>query len=538
MQISFRLGAFEATEDADPELMLKHGWLKTKSGWRTSHPVRVAPFVDCCTGEAAARAQAFVDERRNAIAASIAGTADIEIPVPPGLAYRPYQKAGIAFMAARHSSLNADVPRLGKTIQAIGVCNLIPDLQRVLVVCPANAKINWVREFTCWNVHGLTVRYCSGVENPETSALVLNYDILSNHMAYIAEVPWDVVIFDEAHYLKSPTAQRTMHCLGRGRRGGIKAFKHRLFLTGTPIYTRPIDLWPILQACDPDGLGSNQWKFGMRYCDAKHDGFGWRFDGGSNMEELQTKLRTKLMVRREKGDVLEELPSSRQTIVLPKGKLAPLVKRERNLVQTRLAELEDMLNRERSPEMTDAVLKKFGNLGGDEDTVLDEFTPVATVRRELALAKVGMCVEFISEVLQTESKVIVYAHHRDVVKALHAAFPGSACIIGGLTVEKREAERVRFQTDPKCQVIVGNMRAMGEAIELSAADVVIECELPWEPALLDQAEERPWLPTKTTPIQIYRLVVEDSIESQMAELLELRQENIERITSSSLLTMK
>src|SRR5690606_7752279 len=110
---------------ADPALMLKHGWRwqKNRNVWTTSHIAKVQPFLDHCEGEAYRRVKAFVDKRKEEIAASMAATADIEVPAPPGLEYRPYQKAGIAFMRVRTHSLNADVMRLGKTIQALGTLN-------------------------------------------------------------------------------------------------------------------------------------------------------------------------------------------------------------------------------------------------------------------------------------------------------------------------------------------------------------------------------------------------------------------------------
>jgi SWI/SNF-related matrix-associated actin-dependent regulator 1 of chromatin subfamily A len=141
-----------------------------------------------------------------------------------------------------------------------------------------------------------------------------------------------------------------------------------------------------------------------------------------------------------------------------------------------------------------------------------------------------MMIKFIEEQLETEPKVVVFCHHRAVAKALHDAFPGCAFVIGGLPTTKREAERRRFQEDPECRVFVGNIESCCENMELSAADVVVFCELVWKTALLDQAEERVWLPGKTTPIQIFRLVVAGSASADMAALMELRQEAIERAT--------
>ena len=93
----------------------------------------------------------------------------------------------------------------------------------------------------------------------------------------------------------------------------------------------------------------------------------------------------------------------------------------------------------------------------------------------------------------------------------------------------------RFQADPECRVIVCNIRAGGTAISLAASDVVVFVELSWVPSEMDQAEERIWLPEKTTPMSVYRLVVENSLDSAMAHILDVRQESIERTLSKNYL---
>jgi SNF2 family DNA or RNA helicase len=160
-------------------------------------------------------------------------------------------------------------------------------------------------------------------------------------------------------------------------------------------------------------------------------------------------------------------------------------------------------------------------------------------RRELALRKTDMVIDFVNEVLETEDKVIVFYHHREALDKFYKAYEPQmiARIWGGLSTQAREAERVRFQTDPACRIIVGNLQSMSEAIELSAADTVVFAEFARAvPSEYDQAEERAWLPTKTTPISVYRLVIESSIEADLVEVLDRRQENIDRMVMRPYLT--
>lgn len=522
MQITFKGGVFRAEGDHDPEVMLKHGWLWIAGAkyWRTAHVARVAPFVEFCVGEAATIVGKFVAERRAQIADSVAATADVHIPVgakaaAAGKDFRGYQKAGALFQRARRKSLNGDVPRLGKSITSIGCINMHPvgDIKRVLVVAPANAKITWCRYWDDWSAHPLAVDYCEGAHNPESPVLVCNWDILSRHKAYLQSVDWDVIIPDEMHRLASLNSQRTKALFS------LRASKHWLFLSGNPLGTRPKNLWPFLQFADPDGLGKNWWKYGMRYCAGKHDGFGWNFDGISHPEELQIELRKRIMVRRDKSDVGADLPPNRQTIRLPKDGLSRLIRAERNAVQANLADFERLV----AQQTRESTMLQENEEPTEQDVV-------GYARQDLALAALPMMIAFITEQLETEDKVVVFAHHRAVMHALKEAFPGCAFVIGGLSTQARENERVTFQEDPNCRVFIGNCAACCENMELSSADVVIFCELTWQHWQLDQCEERVWLPTKETPIQIFRLVVDGSASADMADLLEKMQDSIERAT--------
>jgi SWI/SNF-related matrix-associated actin-dependent regulator of chromatin subfamily A-like protein 1 len=157
--------------------------------------------------EAARKAQA-------AIEASRATDADVDIPVPAGLAYLPYQRAGIAYCMERDGALIGDDMGLGKTPQAIGTINVDPDCKRVLVICPASLKLNWAKELRRWLSRPMTVGVAEGSNFPATDIVIINYDIVAKHRATIDTIEWDNLIVDEAHYLKNPKAQRTKAILG------------------------------------------------------------------------------------------------------------------------------------------------------------------------------------------------------------------------------------------------------------------------------------------------------------------------------------
>lgn len=530
VHIEYKLGVFRAFGDHDAQLMKKYGWIYVAGAkyWRTGNIQRAAPFVDLCVGEAADRVRKFVNERQRLIADSVAATADVHIPVgkkaaADGKDFRPYQKPAALFQKARHKSLNGDVPRLGKSIESIGCLNLHEPgtIKRGLIIPPANAKIAWCQYWSDWSIHDLGVDYCEGSHNPESPVIVCNWDILSRHVDYFQSVEWDFIIPDEMHRLAHANSGRTRALFS------LRASKHWLFLSGNPLGTRPKNLWPFLEFADSAGLGRSWWKYAHRYCDPQHNGFGWDFNGVSNPEELQIELRKRIMIRRDKKDVGADLPPNRQTIRLPKDGLSRLIRAERNAVQSNLADFERLVAAQ-SKEAAEAAARARG--AEPEEIADPSLDIIGSAQQDLALAALPMMIKFINEQLETEEKVVVGAHHRAVTLALRDAFPGCAFVIGGLSTVKREAERVRFQEDPNCRVFIGNIAACCENLELSKADVVILAQLTWQHWQIDQFVERVWLPTKETPIQEFRLVVDGSASAEMADLIEKMQDSIERAT--------
>lgn len=185
-----------------------------KVWWTTSEQIaaKVArpdavEAINAERAEAARKAQA-------AIEASRATDANVEIPVPAGLAYLPYQRAGIAYCMERDGALIGDDMGLGKTPQSIGVINADPSCRRALVICPASLKLNWLKELKRWLVRPMTIGVAEGGVFPDADIVIINFDIVARHRAAIDAIEWDTLIVDEAHYLKNPKAQRTRAVLG------------------------------------------------------------------------------------------------------------------------------------------------------------------------------------------------------------------------------------------------------------------------------------------------------------------------------------
>jgi SWI/SNF-related matrix-associated actin-dependent regulator 1 of chromatin subfamily A len=464
------------------------------------------------------------EQVKSSVEASRSADADVDVPAPPGHAYLPFQKAGIAYALKRKNVLFGDEMGLGKTMQAIGVCNATPDARRVLIVCPATPKLTWAEKFAEWDTKGLTVGVASGPKLPDTDVVILNYDVLKKYREQIGARQWDVLIADESHYVKNPKAQRTQMLLGGGDKKlpPIEAGR-RMFLTGTPITNRVHELWTTVKALDPTGLGASWKGFHVRYCDAHQDRFGWKIDGAANLDELQDRLRASIMVRRLKKEVLPDLPGKfRQVVELETD---PAIRR---LLQSELSEY-DAKSSDIERMRADAELAEAS---GDDEAYREAvgklhdanqalFTEMARIRHEVAVAKLPAVIEHVKDALDGDpGKLIVFVHHKDLVDALMQEFGDTAVKIdGSMSAEARHGSAHAFQNDPSKRLFVGSIRACSEAITLTSASHVMFGELDWTPAKMMQAEDRAHRIGQSDNVFVEHLVLNGSLDARMAHAL-------------------
>ncbi len=468
-----------------------------------------------------------------------------EIPCPAGLAYLPFQQAGIRYAMGRPSTLIADEMGLGKSIESIGVFNADPTIRNVLVVCPASLRLNWGREWAKWAARPAQIRVCLD-SSPVTAAdevVIVNDERLKGESGKalresILAREWDLLIVDEAHRLKNPRAQRTQLVLGTpGRKGALRTpglldrCKRRVLLTGTPLVNRPIELWPILSAVAPHEF-NNFFSFAKRYADAREEWVGhgrfakkvWKFDGASHLDELQNRMRATCMVRRLKRDVLADLPAKRrQIVVLAPNGAASAIRHELD----RATELEEQQIEARArlalAEANDDPVAYEEAARALREAAQVAFTEISKVRHETAVAKIPAVVGYIDDALETldSRKVVVFAHHHDVIDGIIEGLGPERCvrIMGNDSPEVRDAAVRRFQNDPACEVIVGSIGAMGVGLTLTAASTVIFAELDWVPGNVTQAEDRCHRIGQTVPVNVIHLVFDGSLDARMVEIL-------------------
>ena len=530
MQLVYENSRWEAISSFSEKDEIKAAgfrWEPVKKRWVTNIPAVAEKFRDKADENAASELDKVGEKIEMSRSAEIAE--GVEIPVPDGKSYFPYQHAGIAFACGRESIFIGDEMGLGKTIQAIGVINKT-NPEKVLIVCPATLKLNWKKELERWLVKPYRIHVLnSGEAFPvNIEIVVMNYDIAAKFAKELRAVNWDLFVADEAHYMKNPKAQRTVALLGGKAAKPIQAAK-KILLTGTPITNRPIEIFPLVSFLWPS-VFSNMWHFAKRYCAATNTGWGWDFSGASNLDELQNLLRANGMIRRLKADVLKELPpKTRQVVILPSDSVSGLIKKETEQAKKFEGEMKRLRAavREAKEQQDESAYKAaIGQLRQANNIA---FTEMAAIRKELAIAKIPFAVEYVKNMVEEGEKVVVMAHHREVVDQLQAEFGLQAVkLYGGMSEVEKSANVDRFQNDPSCKVFIGSIHAAGVGITLTAAQKMLFAELDWTPANMLQAEDRIHRIGQEGNALIQQLVFDGSLDAKMAETLVRKMEVIEK----------
>ena len=450
-----------------------------------------------------------LEKRKNL---SRAAKADLDVPTPQGLELLPFQKAGVAWLEERKGrALIADEMGLGKTVQVLGWLNLHPEKRPVVVICPASAKLVWKYEGERWLLKRKKIQVVKNGKDEikkDADIVVISYDLVRKRLSDLKALRPQVVVLDESHYVKNYKAQRTKAALELARQAPCL-----IALTGTPILNRPIEVFTTLKALDSTSWGS--WEYYVkRYCDGWKDERGWwHVDGASHLDELQERLRTTVMIRRLKKDVLSELPSKRRIFLPLEGKLTAeykriwkeFVKGGKTHLKTRaeLLETEDPEAREKLKE----ALSKGGKI---------LFEKVEQLRQEAFKAKFDTMIGHLIDLIESKNKVVVFAYHREAWEQIKEALEKQGFTVvgflGGDSSEKRENAIEAFQ-EGDAHVFLTTVRAGAEAITLTAASTVAFAEVDWAPGKLIQAEDRVHRIGQAWPVEVYYYALQNSIEA-------------------------
>ena len=456
--------------------------------------------------DALVRLQEIREEHANAaglVVLSAATDAELEVPGLGG-DLKPFQRAGIEYLLRQRRSFLADEQGLGKTIEALATIEA-DGAYPAIVVCPASLKLNWMREIERW----LPARSAQMLDGNRgalgpTDVTVVNYDIVCGRLEALTALGPRAVVLDESHYCKNPRAQRTQAaqrlCAAVPREGIVLA------LTGTPLLNRPPDLISqlrILGRLGDFGSGAQ---------------FGQRFHGADAHQRLHWHLRARCFVRRLKADVLPQLPAKTRAVV-------PVALD--NEQEYRLAE-EDVIAWLRSQpiDLRELDAKVAAALRAERLVRLNALKLLA------ARGKLHTALHWIHDFLSSGERLVVFAHHREIQRAVLQRFPTALHVLGEDSRRARDAAVRAFQGPDADgnQLIVCSMEVAGHGITLTRSSSVAFLELDWTPAKHDQAEDRCHRIGQEDAVNATYLLAADTIDETIATLLERKRAVIGAVT--------
>jgi SNF2 family DNA or RNA helicase len=400
----------------------------------------------------------------------------------------PYQRAGVAYASNAKRTFIADEMGLGKTLQAIATLEYVWDSYPAVVVCPPTLVLNWQAEYARWLPEKRVSVVSNRKEFPDKNLydiVVVGYSNISHwekelkgHQSYV---------FDESHYCKTPTAGRTKSAVKIARTAPKEGIV--LCLTGTPVTNRPAEYASQLEILGKLKDFGGLWGFYRRYCGAFQDSFGqWNISGHSHLDELNDRLRGNCYIRRTKDQVLKELPPVIHNPIIVEGTAAGMKeyhKAERDIIkylQDRAREIALELGQSPHSAAVIAKIKAESN---------EHLVRLSVLRRLSARAKMPVIEEWVQAHIDEGKKVVIAAHHREVVDELSRRF-GGLKIQGGMSVQEVEEHKHKFQnlSAEEAPVIVLSIQAAKTGHTLTASQDVLFVELPWTPADVDQTYSR------------------------------------------------
>lgn len=451
---------------------------------------------------------------------------EINIPLKMG-EMRDYQKKGVARGLQLKKYINGDMPGLGKTLQSIatveGAALLGEESFPCLVICPSALKINWVREFEQWTGRKALVledkiktSWHVYHEIGEADVFVTNYE--SMRKFFVRKYPKDLksaadiemdprtelfksVIIDEIHKLKNTSSQRSKIAL-RITRGK----NYIIGLTGTPVVNKPIDLFAQLAIISRLKRFGGPTGFKARYCEGG--------SGASNLKELNYLLNKNCFFRREKSEVLKDLPAKvRQTITVPITNRAEYDLAEKDFRKFLLNN--DFTDKEIRKKLKSEIIVK-----------------ITTLLKLSAIGKLEAAQEYIDEVTESGQKIVVFCKHKAVVDAINQAYPQSVRVTGSENETEKQASVDSFQRNPKTNIIIGSHKAAGVGLTLTASSEVLFTELPWHAADLEQCEDRCHRIGQVDSVRSTSLLGENTLDQWLWDLIMKKKQIADAVTGA------
>jgi SWI/SNF-related matrix-associated actin-dependent regulator 1 of chromatin subfamily A len=423
-----------------------------------------------------------------------------------------HQKASIQKLVENKKFILADDMGLGKTTSTI-IASLETKSKKVLIICPATLKINWKREIENYTDRSVFIAESKNFST-EHDFVIINYDILKNfhdiknkEESQIIKSKFDLVIVDEAHYIKNAQAQRTKLI-----NDIVKDIERLWLLTGTPMTSRPIDYFNLLSLVDSP-VAKNWMAYVIRYCSGYQFKVGakkvWNVMGSSNLEELRDRTSGTIL-RRLKEDVLD----------LPDKIISPVYLRLKS------KEYENLMGE---------YYEWYRSNPEESKSLTVQFTKLTKVRQVIANEKISQTIELAENIIEQGKKVIIFCNFTESLNQIFSHFGKSAVKIdGSMSKIERQNSVDKFQEDEKIKIFVGNIKAAGVGITLTAAEAVIMNDLSFLPSDHSQAEDRAYRIGQKNNVLVYYPLFENTIEGLIYDILIAKKQVIATVLGDNL----
>jgi SNF2 family DNA or RNA helicase len=416
-----------------------------------------------------------------------------------------HQKEAIQKLVENKKFILADDMGLGKTTSTI-IAALETGAKKMLIICPASLKINWQREIE--NYSDRTTSIIEGKKWDDADFVIINYDIIKNFHddkkkteSIIVKSKFDLVIIDEAHYVQNSQAQRTKLINDIG-----KKVERVWLLTGTPITSRPINYFNLLSLIDSP-VAQNWMAYVKRYCNGFQFQAGrrkiWNVSGASNLEELRDRT-SPLVLRRLKENVLD----------LPEKIITPVYLRlKSNEYEELMGEYYDWYDK-----------------SGESDSLTLQFTKLTKVRQVIAEEKTKATIELCENIIEQGKKVIVFTNFTKSLELILQHFGKNAVRLDGqMSQKERQSSVDRFQNEEDVKIFVGNIKAAGVGITLTAAEAVVMNDLSFLPSDHSQAEDRSYRYGQKNNVLVYYPIFDNTVEGIIYDILKKKKNIFETI---------
>ena len=378
----------------------------------------------------------------------------------------------------------------------------------VLIVAPLVTLNNWQRETQKFlkkrsrNGKIIEDEYPSSVlirtgkaqELGKFDVYIINYDLLHKRIDDLSKLNIKTIVCDEVQHLRSKTTKKYTAVK---KLAALDSVKYRVGLSGTPIYNRGSEIWPIVDILKPGLLGTFD-EFCEYFCYVNEKGKAIVLE--NKRANLGEELRKHVMLRRKKSDVLKELKE--------KVRYKELIDSDINYYQTELGKIWERLEKEQK-----SATSAFDKFSSYKRAIQSE-------RQAAGVAKVPHVIEFVKNIMEIEESVVVFCHHKAIHELLHRSLSeyAPASIIGGQSDKERQDGIDRFQNG-ETKLIIAGLRAGNVGINLSRARYVIFAELDWSPAIHRQAEDRLHRIGQKNTVFAYYLMGNGTLDDHVANVL-------------------